>query len=150
MGRNGNGSGLTLGMSCGFLSGWLSPKAMDGGETSRSGARKHELLMGGQARATVGWVTPSARDWKDNPGMSYTTKNPDGSTRIRTDLVPRQAGLTHLSAEALSRLKKPDGSWISGVGLNPDLCRWLMGFPVEWSYHAPASSLTRKTKSKAD
>jgi hypothetical protein len=38
-----------------------------------------------------GWVTPSMRDWKDSPGMSTTGINPDGSTRHRVDMLPRQA-----------------------------------------------------------
>ena len=34
------------------------------------------------------WPTPTARDWKDTSGMSLTSKNPDGSTRDRTDRLP--------------------------------------------------------------
>lgn len=41
-----------------------------------------------------GWVTPSARDWKDSPGMATEGTNPDGSERSRTDQLPRQAQLT--------------------------------------------------------
>lgn len=40
-----------------------------------------------------GWVTPSARDWKDSPGMATTGTNPDGSDRSRLDQLPRQAQL---------------------------------------------------------
>lgn len=39
------------------------------------------------------WATPSARDWKDSPGMATTGINPDGSARSRLDQLPRQAGL---------------------------------------------------------
>jgi len=35
------------------------------------------------------WPTATARDWKDSPGMSTVSKNPDGSVRNRTDLLPR-------------------------------------------------------------
>ncbi|HSH42097.1 MAG TPA: hypothetical protein VK973_08230 [Arenicellales bacterium] len=35
------------------------------------------------------WVTPSARDWKDTPGMA--TVRPDGRSRV--DQLPRQAAL---------------------------------------------------------
>jgi len=45
------------------------------------------------ATAPIGWVTPSARDWKDTAGMAVTGKNPDGSTRSRVDQLPRQAAL---------------------------------------------------------
>ena len=40
-------------------------------------------------RGCGGWVTPSARDWKDTPGMA--TECPDG--RGRLDQLPRQANL---------------------------------------------------------
>ena len=39
--------------------------------------------------ACTGWVTPSARDWKDTPGMA--TERPDGRSRL--DQLPRQAAL---------------------------------------------------------
>ena len=41
----------------------------------------------------VGWATPTVRDWKDTPGMSTQSINPDGSARSRLDLLPRQAFL---------------------------------------------------------
>lgn len=37
------------------------------------------------------WNTPSARDHKDTPGMATTGTNPDGTTRERIDMLPRQA-----------------------------------------------------------
>jgi hypothetical protein len=43
-------------------------------------------------RAT--WCTPTTRDWKDSPGMATTGVNPDGSTRDRLDMLPRQAAAT--------------------------------------------------------
>jgi hypothetical protein len=39
-------------------SSWPTPNAMEDGQTSRSGDRKDELLMGG----LVGWATPTAQD----------------------------------------------------------------------------------------
>jgi hypothetical protein len=49
--------------------------------------RKGELLLGGLVRQTVHvlWTTPSARDWKDTPGMAIVAK--DG--RVRLDQLPR-------------------------------------------------------------
>jgi hypothetical protein len=35
------------------VAGWQTPNAMDGGQTSRGGDRKDELLLGGQAKATM-------------------------------------------------------------------------------------------------
>lgn len=39
------------------------------------------------------WVTPSARDYKDSENMNLNRVNPDGSERVRTDQLPRQASL---------------------------------------------------------
>jgi hypothetical protein len=36
-----------------LVAGWETPNAMDGGQTSRGGDRKDELLLGGQAKATM-------------------------------------------------------------------------------------------------
>lgn len=41
----------------------------------------------------AGWVTASARDWKDTAGMATTATNPDGTERTRLDQLPRQAQL---------------------------------------------------------
>lgn len=45
------------------------------------------------ATELTGWVSPSARDWKDSPGMATTAINPDGSKRSRVDQLPRQAAM---------------------------------------------------------
>ncbi len=54
--------------------------------------RKNAVSLNHVASLT-GWTTPSARDWKDTPGMATTATNPDGSTRERLDQLPRQAVL---------------------------------------------------------
>ena len=38
--------------------------------------------------AITPWMTASARDWKDTPGMATTGTNPDGTTRTRLDQLP--------------------------------------------------------------
>ena len=104
-----------------------------------------------------GWVTPSARDWKDTPGMSITGKNPDGSTRVRLDQLPRQAAIagypTPIAGDSKGsanygngRMKLPGAAKLIGQtpsghhaqtaklgALNPELSRWLMGYPDAWS-----------------
>lgn len=62
--------------------------------------------------------TPSARDWKDSPGMAKTAINPDGSERKRNDQLAR----------AVYATENP----ISGH-LNPDWVEWLMGVPTGWT-----------------
>tara|TARA_B110000208_G_scaffold140293_1_gene169254 strand:- start:245 stop:1213 length:969 start_codon:yes stop_codon:yes gene_type:complete len=64
------------------------------------------------------YPTPSARDWKDRPGMAKTAVNPDGSERKRNDQLAR----------AVYATENP----ISGH-LNPDWVEWLMGVPTGWT-----------------
>lgn len=70
--------------------GWPTPRAAEAGPDF---AILQKLRSGGFSLQTVaqmsGWTTPSARDWKDTPGMA--TVRPDG--RNRMDQLPRQAAL---------------------------------------------------------
>jgi len=116
------------------LTSWPTPNTMEGGQTSRGGKRKGELLTGG----LVGWPTASARDWKDTSGRATTGTNPDGSTRVRLDQLPRVAGLTAIGSPAAT--EKPGQ-------LNPAHSRWLMGYPAEWDACAPtATPSSRKSR----
>jgi hypothetical protein len=64
------------------------------------------------------YPTPSARDWKDSPGMAKTATNPNGSERKRNDQLAR----------AVYATENPlDGQ------LNPDWVEWLMGVPTGWT-----------------
>lgn len=86
------------------------------------------------AKTVTGWATPSARDHEDTPGMASAVTNPDGSTRLRMDQLPRQAGTTSSSSSASSppgmAEPKPSGD---GRRLNPRHSLWLMGYPAAWA-----------------
>lgn len=84
------------------LAGWQTPTATDVQRSSEAAHTKRQEFrasigrtslapgnLGEQVALMTGWVTPSARDWKDTPGMS--TERPDGRSRL--DQLPRQAGL---------------------------------------------------------
>lgn len=75
----------TSGKDC---TGWPTPRAAETGHST--GNPKRAFDHKSRLEDTVfliGWVTPSARDWKDTPGMS--AERMDGHSRI--DQLPRQA-----------------------------------------------------------
>ena len=67
---------------------------------------------------SISWPTPTARDWKDTPGMAKTAVNKDGSKRSRTDQLARAV---------YSRENTTNGN------LNPEFSEWLMGVPIGWT-----------------
>ena len=99
---------------------WRTPVAMlptpsvacaTGGQRSRSGDRKGELLLGGIAAMLP---TPRASDWKNN---GYQKKGvawwPTLCGAVGAAKTPHRAG--------------------SGGSLNPTWVEWLMGYPLGWT-----------------
>ena len=87
------GHQLNLDDAAVLVTGWSTPTAKD---HARGGLPPRDHDSGiplTQQVAMSGWGTPSARDWKDTAGMATEAINPDGSTRNRTDQLPRQAHL---------------------------------------------------------
>ena len=110
----------------GSLAGWPTITATDGAKQ-------------GAASTLAGWSTPSARDWKDSPGMALEAVNPDGSTRTRIDQLPRQAQLASGTTgparfTASGQMLTGCSAGMNGGGqLNPLMSAWLMGYPLHWT-----------------
>ena len=95
---------------------WPTPKASAAGpDFAKVGRSATGISL---ATAVAMWPTPSARDWKDNPGAwMWNGKNPDGTHRNRTDQLPR-------------KVYAVEGTAQNGGQLNPTWVEWLMGFPL--------------------
>lgn len=115
--------------------------------------------QGGRGARGSEWLTPSARDWKDTPGMSSIGRNPDGTLRTRVDMLPRQVFATlPVHAGRLIPMMRRDGPgcWHTGrtslrpsllaraeelahlsVRVNPRFVAWLMGLPPDWVQELP-------------
>jgi hypothetical protein len=109
------------------VSPWATPKAAAAGpdfakyDRSKTGPS----LQTQMAASASPWVTPSARDWKDTPGMA--TEGPGGRNRI--DQLPRQMAATAPSGPM------PNGSTATTAkrgAPNPEFAFWLMGLPLEF------------------
>ncbi len=105
------------------MAGWPTPDAYPRGGPQDPAKRKaggHSVTL--QDAATLaGWCSPSARDWKDTPGMATTGTNPDGSERARLDQLPRQVTLAGWATPCVPNGgRRPKGGAMSSTGMTPD------------------------------
>ena len=98
------------------------------------------------------WITASARDWKDSPGMA--TERPDGRSRI--DQLPRQVAAACWptpTASADKSIRTPEGARTEVArGKSPDLAAHVMAMwptPTHRDYmpaHTPEYIASKKSQ----
>lgn len=134
-------AGLVTAQTPSQLAGYPTPATNDTGqnESARQGSENLSVV--------AGWVSPSARDWKDTPGMATPTVNDSRGGRNETS--SRKPGSNHHPGQTLCDQTHgaiPESSTAEtekpGV-LDPQLPCWLQGYPVAWLMCAPAKKPTR-------
>ena len=126
----GKGPGLN---ALAVMAGWPTPNAMEGGQTSRGGKRKGELLMGGLAQL-AGWGTPNSSAPGGTPEQALKRKEglPCGQSVTTLDHQVQLIGPARLTATGELLIGSSAGME-SGGQLNPRFSLWLMGLPTGWA-----------------
>ncbi len=138
------------------LASWATPAASEAGGTPEQFlARKQKANENGsqigmsvtslamQAQLAT-WATPAARDFRSNSASEEWHQERAEQTRGKP--------LSEQVHQLLDSGETPSGSTAATAStgqLNPDLSRWLMGIPSEWSTCAPSSSELKAASGKS-
>lgn len=97
-----------------------------------------------------GWPTPTARMGKDVPYMQALRQ--DGKPRLDqvSTVVFAHFGMLRVGSQLLDTIRGMEdlSHALSQVRLNPDFCRWLMGYPAQWSNCAVMATLSASPRRK--
>jgi hypothetical protein len=125
---------------------WATPEGMDGGKTSRGGARKNELLLTGQVKA---WATPRAED-SESAGMRHGRGTADTLT-AQTRAWPTPTARDNKSGRGNSEREYSEREYSeltpmierNNTGkLNPRWVETLMGIPIGWTMPSCSNPVT--------
>lgn len=155
-----NGFGMTVGMTA-MLSAWPTTGTMDAErrgveqtfdhwkesaeKCKQRGVNKHFHLN--TAADSAGWAIPTSSDWKgvvqpesvkewENRGHNLAELAIMSSYSDHTSEATMLTGPVRLTASG-EMLTGCSAGMDGGGPLNPDLPRWLQGYPVEWLLCAP-------------
>jgi len=120
------------------LSGWSTPIVNDAtgsthcyGPIRPDGSRPVFLKLPGQARLAAGWRTPEASDWNMEASAETVLRRLSAGRQVSTAMQAKLTGPYATGSPA------PTGQ---AGRLNPELPRWLMGYPAEWGLAAAEAS----------
>ena len=152
---NGNGFGMTLEQVVVVLSGWPTPNVNDAkgsGYCYGPNGERYLKLPGAAVsgrpspRATdarealTGWATPATRDYRHANAQPLSergggSKGEQLPNQVKHLIVFNEAqhqdGPARITADG-RLLTGSAAEMPSGGQLNPDFCRWLIGYPSEW------------------
>jgi hypothetical protein len=120
----------------GLMAAWSTPRASDGekGGPNMSFGAGGQPLPAQMHQST--WVTPSARDWKDTPGMAIEQ---DGRSRL--DQLPRQ--MAHFGETPTGSSAPTEKRGAHRGSPNAIFAAWLMGWPEDLILSASMALKTR-------
>jgi DNA (cytosine-5)-methyltransferase 1 len=123
------------------LTGWSTPRACDSGRTDALTMARFNMktsrrnLIGDAGMA--GWATPRAHDGRKGTRTLLGAENEAKRKGWNNELGVAAFGT--ISNGSVAEMGKPGQ-------LNPELARWLMGYPAGWSSYAVTGMRSTRTK----